>query len=59
MPRVICPACRKGINITLDEVNFYGQLICPKCGALLEVVEEDPLKIEEVPIERGRNVREE
>ena len=50
-PRVICPACRKGIKITLDEVNFYGQLICPKCDALLEVVEEDPLKVEEVHVE--------
>jgi lysine biosynthesis protein LysW len=32
-------------------VNFYNQLVCPRCGALLEIVEEDPLTVEEVPIE--------
>jgi len=51
MPRVICPACGKGINITTDEANFYNQLICPKCGVLLEVVEEDPLEVKEVSME--------
>lgn len=51
MPRVICPACGKGISINSDEVNFYNQLVCPRCGALLEIVEEDPLTVEEVPIE--------
>jgi len=54
MPRVICPACGKGISITLDEVNFYNQLICPKCGVLLEIVEEDPLEVKEVSMEEGK-----
>jgi len=51
IPRVICPACGKGISINSDEVNFYNQLVCPRCEALLEIVEEDPLTVEEVPIE--------
>jgi len=51
MPRVICPACGKGISINSDEVNFYNQLVRPRCGALLAIVEEDPLTVEEVPIE--------
>jgi lysine biosynthesis protein LysW len=42
-------ACGKGISINSDEVNFYNLLVCPRCGALLEIVAEDTLTVEEVP----------
>jgi lysine biosynthesis protein LysW len=46
MSKTICPVCNK--NITVESAYLFNQVRCPKCSALLEVVEEDPLKLEEV-----------
>lgn len=51
MPKVTCPACRKKIEVSLSNSVLGSQFHCPNCHALLEVVEEDPLELIEVPEE--------
>jgi lysine biosynthesis protein LysW len=46
MNKTICPVCNK--NIKVESIYLFKQVRCPECKALLEVVEEDPLKLEEV-----------
>ena len=46
MSKTICPVCNEGI--TVKSVYLFSQVRCPKCNALLEVVEENPLELEEV-----------
>ena len=45
MSKTICPVC--DANITVKSIYLFSQLRCPECNALLEVVEEKPLKLEE------------
>jgi len=45
MSKTICPVCNK--NITVKSIYLFNQVRCPECNALLEVVEEKPLKLEE------------
>ncbi len=39
MPEITCPVC--GFNFYVNEVSYEGEIQCPKCKALLEVVIED------------------
>ncbi len=48
MSRAICPACLGSIQIDDDQATMYEQVRCPHCDALLEVVDELPLTLEEV-----------
>ncbi|MBC7221372.1 lysine biosynthesis protein LysW [Candidatus Bipolaricaulota bacterium] len=48
MPRATCPVCDAELRLSQAEVVFGRRLTCPECGAVLEVVEEDPLELEEV-----------
>ena len=50
MSKTICPVCNA--NIKVESPYLFSQVRCPECNALLEVVEENPLKLEEVFEER-------
>lgn len=46
MSKTICPVCDADIKV--KSIYLFSQVRCPACNALLEVVEEKPLKLEEV-----------
>lgn len=46
MNKTICPVCDADIKV--KSIYLFNQVRCPECNALLEVVEENPLKLEEV-----------
>jgi len=46
MSKSICPVCNA--NIKVESSYLFKQFRCPECNALLEVVEEKPLELEEV-----------
>jgi lysine biosynthesis protein LysW len=48
MPIVTCPACGKGFPLDSSEAALYERVICPRCDAVLDVVDEDPITLEEV-----------
>jgi len=48
MPRANCPVCGAELRLSKTEAVFGRRITCPECGAVLEVVEEDPLELEEV-----------
>jgi len=47
MPKATCPACDARIHLSEDEAVLFEQVECPECGTLLEVVEENPVKLAE------------
>ena len=51
MPEAICPVCDASTEI--EEVSLFKHVHCPECGALLEIIEENPLELAEVPEEEG------
>lgn len=48
MPRTTCPVCDAELHLSKAEAVFGRRITCPECGSMLEVVEEDPLELEEV-----------
>jgi len=48
MPKATCPACGKSITLHEDEAILYERVACENCDALLEVIDEDPLMLDEV-----------
>jgi len=52
MRKTICPVCNA--NIKVESPYLFSQVRCPECNALLEVVEENPLELEEVFEEEDR-----
>ena len=48
MPRANCPVCEAELRLSQTEAVFGRRITCPECGSVLEVVEEDPLELEEV-----------
>ena len=48
MPRANCPVCEAELRLSQAEAVFGRRITCPECGSVLEVVEEDPLELEEV-----------
>lgn len=42
-----CPECRTAIDVE-DDVEEGQTLDCPECGAELQVVNTDPVELEEV-----------
>ncbi|WP_456476469.1 lysine biosynthesis protein LysW [Oceanithermus sp.] len=46
---VTCPEC--GVSLTLENPELGELLICDDCGAELEVVSVEPLKVELAPEE--------
>jgi uncharacterized Zn finger protein len=49
--KVICPECGEEGLFTPDELLLFGRIQCEECGAVLEVVNEDPLSLEVVDSE--------
>jgi len=47
MPRTTCPACGRGFILDEDEALLYSRVYCPHCDAPLDVIEENPLMVEE------------
>ena len=48
MPRATCPACGKGFHLDEDEAVLYNRVYCPHCDASLEVIDENPIMLEEL-----------
>ena len=44
----ICPTCGATIYLPMEDVYIGNVIHCPKCGARLEVVREDPLELDEL-----------
>jgi alpha-aminoadipate carrier protein LysW len=42
MPKVVCPSCGEDIILAHEEVLLYSTIHCEECGAILEIVSEDP-----------------
>jgi len=51
MPKAICPVCDASTEI--EGVSLFKHVHCPECGALLEIIEENPLELAEVSEEEG------
>ena len=53
MPKMLCPECGEGITLAPEEVLLYSTVVCDECGAVLEIVSEDPptASVVEPPIE--------
>jgi lysine biosynthesis protein LysW len=47
MPKSVCPVCGKSISLQSDEAVLYERIYCPHCDSLLEVIDEDPLMLDE------------
>lgn len=56
MPKASCPVCDAEIDLTKGEAHIGNRVTCPDCGALLEVIEENPLELEEVYEEKGEDL---
>lgn len=48
MPKAACPVCKKNVTVQEEDATLYESVTCPHCDALLEVVDEDPLMLDEV-----------
>lgn len=48
--------CDAEVNLAKGEARIGNRVTCPDCGALLEVIEEDPLELEEVYEEKGEDL---
>ena len=48
MPRATCPACGRAFRLEEDEAVLDERVSCPNCDALLEVIDENPLTLEEL-----------
>jgi lysine biosynthesis protein LysW len=48
MPSATCPVCGKGFRIDEDQAYLYEQVTCPACDATLEVIDENPIVLEEI-----------
>jgi len=48
MPKTICPLCSESLTLSEAEAVLYEQVTCPHCGAELEVIDEDPVVLDEL-----------
>ena len=48
MPSATCPVCGKGFRIDPDQAVLYEQISCPACDANLEIIDEDPIILEDI-----------
>lgn len=44
--KVLCPVCDAALDLDKDELGLWNRLRCEECEALLEVVDEDPIRLE-------------
>ena len=48
MPSTACPVCGKNVRIDEEQVYLYERIECPHCGADLEIIDENPITLDEV-----------
>jgi len=48
MPRATCPACGRGFRLEEADAVLYTKVYCPNCDAPLEVIDEEPVMLEEL-----------
>ncbi len=44
--KLLCPVCDAALDLDKDELSLFNRLRCEECEALLEVVDEDPVRLE-------------
>jgi len=44
--KIVCPVCDATLDLDKDELSLWNRLRCEECEALLEVVDEDPIRLE-------------
>lgn len=44
--KIACPVCDAALDLDKDELGLFNRLRCEECEALLEVVDEDPIRLE-------------
>ncbi len=44
--KILCPVCDAGLDLDKDELSLWNRVRCEECEALLEVVDEDPIRLE-------------
>ncbi|MCX6092755.1 MAG: hypothetical protein NTX23_07825, partial [Candidatus Bipolaricaulota bacterium] len=44
--KIVCPVCDAALDLDKDELSLFNRLRCEECEALLEVVDEDPIRVE-------------
>ncbi|MEW5825347.1 MAG: hypothetical protein AB1778_00790 [Candidatus Bipolaricaulota bacterium] len=44
--KIVCPVCDAAFDVDKEELSLFNRLRCEECEALLEVVEEDPVRLE-------------
>jgi lysine biosynthesis protein LysW len=44
--KMLCPVCDAALDLDKDELSLFNRLRCEECEALLEVVDEDPIRLE-------------
>jgi lysine biosynthesis protein LysW len=48
MPKAVCPSCGKNIDLESDGIALYETVACPYCDANLEIIDDDPVMLEEI-----------
>ena len=48
MPKAVCPVCGKNVTVNEEDAVLYERVNCPHCDALLEVIDEDPMILDEI-----------
>jgi len=46
MVKITCPDCGAKSEFRKSELPLYGRIECENCGILLQVINDDPIKIE-------------
>lgn len=44
----VCPECGETLTLSSEKLALHSQFECDECWSLLEVVSEEPLKVEAV-----------
>ena len=42
MTRAVCPVCKESISLVADEAHVRARIVCPSCGAELQVTNTRP-----------------
>lgn len=44
--KILCPVCDAALDLDRDELGLFNRVRCEECEALLEVVDEEPVRLE-------------
>ena len=48
MPKAACPVCGKNVTVDEEDAVLYERVTCPHCDTLLEIIDEDPMMLDEI-----------